>query len=108
MICPSCGYDNISGSDVCEECQQSLTLQVQVASVAPTILNQRLSLLNPRQPECVGRKTTVAETIEVLKGKNVGCVMVIGEAGELIFPRKSGHAQAASLVECSSNAAGVA
>jgi hypothetical protein len=26
----------------------------------------------------------------------------------VIFPRKSGHAQAASLVECSSNAAGVA
>lgn len=101
MICASCGYDNISGSDVCEECQQSLTLQVQVDSDAPTILNRRLSLLNPRRPECVGLKTTVAEAIECLKGKNVGCVMVTGEGGELvgIFTERDVLYRVAGLVE---------
>ena len=101
MICPSCGYDNISGSDVCEECQQSLTVELQVDSDAPTILNKRLSLLNPRQPECVGLKTTVDQAIERLKGKNVGCVMVTGERGELvgIFTERDVLYRVAGLME---------
>ncbi len=39
-------------------------------------------------------------------GKTTLLRLLLGEL--VIFPRKSGHAQAASLVECNSNAAGVA
>ncbi len=101
MICPFCGHDNISGSDVCEECHQSLTMEFPSDSEAQTILNQRLSLLNPRQPECVGPKTTVAEAIERLKKRNVGCVIITDEDGAMrgIFTERDVLYRIAGLAE---------
>jgi len=81
VYCHICRHPNIRGMDLCEECGHSLVQQQ--AKVDP-ILGASLDQLEPRQPECLGPTTSVAETLSRLKGKNVGCVLITGDAGELI------------------------
>ena len=85
-ICPACGYDNIAGTDVCEECNQSLSEQYMedIETAAETsIFTRPLLALNPRPAECVGLQTSIAEAISRLQGRNMGCVLVTGNEGEL-------------------------
>ena len=87
LICFACGHDNILGADVCEECGQTLTDNTVCDSEATeesSLLDRPLLELNPRRPECVERETSLAHVIARLKGRNVGCVLVTGNGGELI------------------------
>ena len=85
-ICPACGYDNIAGTDVCAECNQSISEQYMegVETAAETsIFTRPLHELNPRPAECVEPQTSLTEAILRLKGRNVGCVLITGTGGEL-------------------------
>lgn len=85
MICPSCSHDNIAGVDTCEECGQSLSDAYQDwGGEFQEIFTKQLSVLNPRDPLCVTPTASLAEVISLLKGKNVGCVLVTGIKGELV------------------------
>ena len=86
MICPSCSHDNISGVEVCEECGQSLSDAYQNwgSGEFQEILTEPLSVLAPREPVCVTPTASLAEVIALLQGKNVGCVLITGENGELV------------------------
>ena len=86
MICPSCTHDNIAGVETCEECGQSLSEAYQDwgSEEFQELLTEPLSVLNPRTPVCVTSTASLAEVISLLQGKNVGCVLVTGEKGELV------------------------
>ena len=86
MICPSCSHDNIAGVDTCEECGQSLSDEYRDwgSGEFQDILTEQLAVLEPRAPICVAADTSLAEVISLLKGRNVGCVLVTGERGKLI------------------------
>lgn len=87
LICSACGHDNILGSDDCEECGQALSDTTAVESEGTqesSLLDRPLLELNPRRPECVERETSLADVIARLKGRNVGCVLVTDNGGELI------------------------
>ena len=86
MICSSCSYENISGVDACEECGQSLSDAYQDwgSGEFQEIFAEPLSTLRPILPVCVPPETLLSEVISLLKGKNVGCVLVTGGGGELI------------------------
>lgn len=81
VSCPACGHGNIPGSDACEECGQSLVTDAAEGDSGP--LARPLLGLSPRSPETVGRDGNVADAIALLKGRNVGCVLVTGHGGEL-------------------------
>ncbi|MDE0964605.1 MAG: CBS domain-containing protein, partial [Candidatus Latescibacteria bacterium] len=86
MICPSCTHDNIPGVETCEECGQSLSEAYQDwgSEEFQELLTEPLSVLNPRTPVCVTPTASLAEVISLLQGKNIGCVLVTGEKGELV------------------------
>ena len=86
MICPSCSHDNIAGVEVCDECGQSLSEAYKKwgSGEFQEIFTEPLSVLGLRAPVCVVPTTSLAEVISLLKGKNVGCVLVTGDLGELI------------------------
>ena len=86
LICSACGHDNILGADVCEECGQALTdtTTADEETEEGSLLDRPLLELNPRRPECVERETSLAHVIARLKGRNVGCVLVTGNGGELV------------------------
>lgn len=86
MICPSCAHDNIAGVDVCAECSQSLSDAYQDwgSSEFQGIFTEPLSVLGLRTPVCVSPGASLAEVVSLLKGRNVGCILVTGERGELV------------------------
>ena len=92
-ICSACGYDNIPGTDNCEECGQDLGDTPADTGEPLDIFTKPIDMLGPRQPVCLDRHTRLAEVIARLKGKNVGCILVTGERGELIGIFTEGDAQ---------------
>ena len=104
LICPACGFDNIPGADVCEQCGQALTdaHATEGERVGESGLFDRPLLeLNPTRPECVEREPSLADVICRLKGRNVGCVLVTGNGGELIgiFTERDVLYRVAGLIE---------
>lgn len=87
MICPSCGQDNIEGSDACENCMEPLSdLDVPRADatrgLVRLVMEDDLSRLE-QQPALTARsEETVAEVVRRMKGAGAGCVLVIDD-GEL-------------------------
>ncbi len=47
-------------------------------------LCQSLSILNPHSPICVSCTETLAKTVEIMRTKRVGCLVVTDQAGKLL------------------------
>ena len=86
MKCPCCGYRNLPGVDACEQCQTSLTQEdvreVQT-DVERSLMKEQIKSLRPVEPLTVGLKTTLKQAIRMMRDKNIGCVVVTGDAGKL-------------------------
>lgn len=103
VICPACGHDNISGTDLCEECNQSLSEHYMTdveTLLEKSIFVRPLLHLNPRPAECVELQTSLGEVIKRLKSRNVGCVLVTGNGSELagIFTERDVLYKVAGLI----------
>jgi CBS domain-containing protein len=86
MICPSCGWDNLPGSEECQNCQQDLTpLDRPVAQdrVQRSLMEDAVSLLKPKTPVTVRSTATVGEAVAIMFQRNLGSVLVVDEAGHL-------------------------
>ncbi|MDA0349506.1 MAG: CBS domain-containing protein [Verrucomicrobia bacterium] len=86
MICPYCHFSNITGADSCENCSQDLTSHeapLSVSDVGKSIMENALSTLNPKTPIIIPPTTTVAEAVNLLRGKHIGCVL-IGTADKIV------------------------
>jgi signal-transduction protein with cAMP-binding, CBS, and nucleotidyltransferase domain len=86
MICPSCGYDNIEGTDRCEECLTSLfnldESQGGRRSLARSVMQDNLNQLE-KEFLSVVPDAPVIEVIERMKQARLGCALVLDE-GRLI------------------------
>jgi CBS domain-containing protein len=86
MICPTCGWDNVPGIEVCANCQQDLTpLDRPCAGnrVERSLLEDQVLVLRPRHPTTVRESTSLREAIQLLLADNVGAVLVVDDAGKL-------------------------
>jgi CBS domain-containing protein len=102
VLCPTCGHGNMAGTDVCDDCGQSIVPDdVIPAEGDSTALAHPLLRLRPREPETVEPATSLAEAIARLKGHNVGCLLVTGHGGELagIFTERDVLYRVAGLIE---------
>lgn len=86
MICPSCGYDNIEGTDRCEECMTSLfnldDSQDGSCDLARSVMEDDLSHLE-REFLAVSPDSSVAEVINQMKQARLGCALVL-EGGKVV------------------------
>lgn len=79
MKCPSCGYDNIEGSDDCDNCQYDLTsLSVVVprGHMGRLLMEVPLAKLKPRDVVCIPETTTILEAVRRMNQIKAGCVLV--------------------------------
>ena len=88
MNCPSCGYDNIPGSDECAECFTSLTQEEAPVEAGREPLERALTDntvadLQPANPVCVSENTDLAKILSQLSSAQVGCLLVTDAAGKL-------------------------
>ena len=78
--CPYCDYANIEGADVCEQCGQPLDdlhLPDPPALVERSLLADRVSVFDPKQVVTVAPDTPVAEVLQLLVRRRIGCVFVV-------------------------------
>jgi CBS domain-containing protein len=85
MRCPNCGFDNLSGADVCDNCGSDVaghdTPQPAV-TFRGQLLGEHLDELRPTAPELMDASADVEEAIRVMHDKGIDCVLVV-ENGRL-------------------------
>jgi signal-transduction protein with cAMP-binding, CBS, and nucleotidyltransferase domain len=79
MNCPACGHNNIEGVDECEVCQEPFAPSETDSerSLSEAISNDPLSVLDPVSAVGVTPEATVAEVMQLLAERNIGCVLVV-------------------------------
>jgi CBS domain-containing protein len=102
MICPNCGFDNLPGSEECNSCLQDLTqLDRPTAQnrVERSLMEDPVCLLNPHAPINIRPTATIREAIQTMLSHNLGSVLVVDTAGQLlgIFSERDLLAKVAGL-----------
>jgi CBS domain-containing protein len=86
MRCPTCGFENLLGSDVCDNCGSDLaghdTPQAAI-SFRGQLLGEHLDALGITPPEMVEAGTNVDEAIRTMHDKGIDCVLIT-EGGRLV------------------------
>ena len=86
MKCPSCGYQNLAGTDACEHCQTSLTQEdVPQAGtdVERRLVEDSIASLQPMVPLTVELQASLEDAIQTMRKHGVGCVLITGDGGKL-------------------------
>lgn len=87
MICPTCGHDNLPGSEECSRCLQDLTQLDQPAAqnrIERSLMEDAVTVLHPRQPVNVRPTATVREAIGIMLARDIGSLLVVDRDGKLM------------------------
>jgi CBS domain-containing protein len=87
MICPTCGHDNLPGSEQCGHCLHDLTpLDRPTAQdrVERSLLEDRVGVLRPRPPVTLPPTATVGDAVRTMLDRDVGAVLVTDDDGKLL------------------------
>src|SRR5437016_10714116 len=87
MICPTCGFDNLPGSEECNNCQQDLTqLDRPTAQdrVERSLMEDPVSALQPRTPITVRPTATIREAMQTMLERDIGSLLVVDSEGKLL------------------------
>jgi signal-transduction protein with cAMP-binding, CBS, and nucleotidyltransferase domain len=86
MICPSCGYDNIEGTDRCEECTTSL-FNLDESQGGKRVLSRSVMEDDLTKLEndflAVTPETSASEVVNQMKQARLGCALVL-DHGKLV------------------------
>ena len=87
MICPHCGYDNLPGSEECSHCLMDLTQldrPVPHTRIERSLMEDTVSVLQPKKPITVRPATTVRQAMELMLDHDIGALLVAGDDGKLL------------------------
>jgi CBS domain-containing protein len=89
MICPSCGHDNMEGTDRCENCMNPLRdLDVPrgeaAAGLVRSVMEDDLRRLSREAPVLVKRRDPVETVVRRLKKSRPGTCALVLEDGKLV------------------------
>jgi len=84
MICPSCGHENIEGTDRCENCLSSFRdLDVpraeNASGLARSVMEDDLRRLHQEETLFVSPETLAREVVRRMKEAQTGCALVLEE-----------------------------
>lgn len=87
MICPTCGHDNLPGSDTCNNCQQALStldLPTPQNQVERTLMEDPVGILRPKPAVTIGPDASVREAVQVMLDRNIGALLVVDDDSQLL------------------------
>ncbi len=85
MLCPTCGTDNLPGSETCKNCQLDLVLRrVADSAVQRSLLEDHVNVLPRKIPTTISPTSTVGSAIALMLASNVGALLVVDDAGKLV------------------------
>lgn len=80
MFCPACGFENLPGTDRCEDCLEPL-MKLDVPQprmgLQQRLMEDAVSHLDPVPPISLAVDAPVIEAIQLLKDRKVGCVLAV-------------------------------
>jgi CBS domain-containing protein len=84
MNCPSCGHENIDGTDRCDNCLTPFRdLDVPRADssegLARSVMEDNLGQLEAEETITVIPQTPVLDVVRLMKGANSGCALVLND-----------------------------
>ena len=86
MRCPTCGFENLLGSDICDNCGSDLAghdTPQSATTFRGRLLGERLEQLEMAPPEIVDASVDVDDAIRRMHDKGIDCVLVV-ESGRLV------------------------
>jgi CBS domain-containing protein len=86
MRCPTCGFDNLLGSDVCDNCGSDLAgrdVPEPATAFHSRLLGEHLDALVIAAPDVVEPSTDVDEAIRRMHADGTDCVLVV-DGGRLV------------------------
>lgn len=86
MHCPVCGFDNLTGADICDNCGADLAghdVPQATTTFQGTLLGEHLDELGAPPPVTVSPDTALDAVIAQMYGASVDCVLVV-EADRLV------------------------
>lgn len=86
MICPSCGFENIQGTDECDNCGADLRiadLPQPSTGFETDLVSMPLAAVRHHTPLTIDPGAAVADAVRQMQGANVGCLLVEDASGSL-------------------------
>jgi CBS domain-containing protein len=86
MICPTCGHDNLPGSEECSSCLQDLTqLDRPTAQnrIERSLMEDTVSVLQPKHCIVIRPTATVREAAQAMLANKIGALLVVDEGDRL-------------------------
>jgi CBS domain-containing protein len=87
MICPACGHDNFPGRESCSNCLHDLTQLDRPVSrdrVERSLMEDPVSVLQPRKAVTVRPEATVGEAIRTMLEQDIGSLLIVAADGRLV------------------------
>lgn len=87
MICPTCGFDNLPGSEQCRKCWQDLTQCDRPTAqdrVERSLMEDLVRALKPSDPVTLPANASVARALQLMLASNIGAVLVVDDKGDLL------------------------
>lgn len=87
MICPTCGWDNLPGSEECSNCQQDLTpldRPLPQDRVERSLMEDPVTVLSPKPPVMLMPETTLRKAVQTMLARDIGALLVVDADGRLL------------------------
>jgi CBS domain-containing protein len=84
MLCPSCGHENIEGSDRCDNCMTPLSKDdvpdaQSAGGLARSVMEDNLSHLAREEIVLVSLNTPATEVVRQMRAAHTGCALVLDD-----------------------------
>jgi CBS domain-containing protein len=79
MRCPACGFDNLTGAEICDNCGAEMfghDVPQQATTFHGRLLGEHLDDLSPSQPVLVAPDTSIPDAIRLMQEAEADCVLV--------------------------------
>jgi CBS domain-containing protein len=86
MICPSCGYANLPGTDECARCNVDLTSLDKPAAqdkVEASVMTDPVRIMKTKEPVTVGVAALLGDALQLMVDREIGAVLVT-DGGRLV------------------------
>ena len=84
MRCPSCGFENLTGAEICDNCGADLwghDVPQQAPAFHGQLLGEHLSRLGSPPPVTVTPDTPIDDAIALMHGSGTDCLLVMIDGG---------------------------
>ncbi len=87
MICPSCGHQNLPGSDECARCMfdlMSLDGPEAQDRVEASVMLDTVRSLRPKEPVTISSTALLGDALQLMVDREIGGLLVIDESKRLV------------------------